>query len=323
MERIESRLLRALHREPAWPTSLLEAELQASAAELGAAVARLQAEGFRIETDGEGRLSWSGGPDRLDRDAIAARLNVECIGRQLQVYREVDSTNDLALQAALRGEHGVAILAESQRKGRGRRGRQWHSAPEYGLWFSVVLRFAKMPSPGLISAWPAVAIARVLREQLGLPIGIKWPNDLVAEGRKLGGILVENRQDTEGHAALAVGIGLNLLHTPEDFPDELRHTACSLRMLTGEDVLCRNRWAARFLQALDDDLPLLTRHPVELLQRAAEWSTLLGRRVWVEEEGERRVGLAREFDEHYGLILVDSDGKAFTVVHGEVSCRPD
>lgn len=138
--------------------------------------------------------------DRLD----AAEIDVP--GLQVRVLERCESTNDLALQAS----SGVLIAAEEQTAGRGRRGRRWHSAPGAGITFSLARRVQR-PARELagLSLVAGVAAARALRT-LGVPVYLKWPNDLVVDGAKLGGILVESRNGS--HAV--IGIGVNCRRAP-------------------------------------------------------------------------------------------------------------
>lgn len=138
------------------------------------------------------------------------------VGTQVHHHEEIGSTNDEALRA---GADGAVIIADRQRAGRGRHGRAWHSAKALGLWMSVAFT---EPVPGL-----AFGTALALRDALNrfTPVTVKWPNDILAHGRKLAGILLESR---DGRTAL--GIGINVAHGVRDLPPELRDSATSLAL---------------------------------------------------------------------------------------------
>ncbi|MFM1918980.1 MAG: hypothetical protein RLZZ303_614 [Candidatus Hydrogenedentota bacterium] len=140
---------------------------------------------------------------------------------RIEWLEETSSTNTVALESQ---EEGLVVVADRQTAGRGQHGRRWESAPGLGLWFSIALRGTPQ---GLNFAAPLA-----LREALAplVPVRIKWPNDLLVDGRKLCGILVEHRAGWN-----ALGIGLNVNHAPGDFPEELRAIATSLRMVTGKE----------------------------------------------------------------------------------------
>lgn len=185
-------------------------------------------------------------------------------GLPVRVVGEITSTNDELLR---RGEEGAPsgtfLFAESQTAGRGQFRRPWSSAPGLGLWFSLLLRMeindASIPS---LSAFAAVALVRALRTLGATDAGIKEPNDVLIGGCKVAGILVETRVGNDPFAV--VGIGLNVNHTPEDFPEELRGRAASLSMITGSS-LDRNTVAASLIGELGKADRLMRESPQELL----------------------------------------------------------
>ena len=172
---------------------------------------------------------------RLDPDVLRAALSPSAtVGREVLVFEETDSTNDLARQAGDNGiGEGLVIFAETQRAGRGTRGRRWMSPPYRGLWFSVLLRPAAVPN----ARWPeltfcaALAVAEAAELATGQSARIKWPNDVLLGGRKVAGILVEchHRHDP---GFVVVGIGLNVFQQSGDFDPELRDRAASLAMMS-------------------------------------------------------------------------------------------
>jgi BirA family transcriptional regulator, biotin operon repressor / biotin---[acetyl-CoA-carboxylase] ligase len=184
----------------------------------------------------------SAGGGRIEVEALRAALAGRgvLLGRALEYHETIDSTNDRARELALAGEpEGMVVLAREQRRGRGREGRPWHSAPELGLYVSVILRptGAGERAPILALA-AAVGAASGLRAASGVDVRIKWPNDLVTHPpggarRKIGGILTEGRAGVEGVRDVIVGVGVNVNHEQADFPPELRDIAGSLRLERG------------------------------------------------------------------------------------------
>jgi len=162
--------------------------------------------------------------------------------RRLRWFSTVGSTNDIALGLADDGAaEGTTIAADTQTAGRGRRGREWFSAPGAGLYVSVVLRpeVRRLPMPAepatpRITLAAGVALAEGVRASTGLPAELKWPNDLVSTRRKLAGILAETSGDAGDGSAVVVGIGINVRHTP--FPSALAATATSLETELGRPV---------------------------------------------------------------------------------------
>ena len=195
---------------------------------------------------------------RLQADLIRAELPERTvIGREVLVFEETDSTNDLAARAGDDGlAEGLVIFAESQRAGRGTSGRKWISPPHRNLLFSVLLRPGQVP----VSRWPeltfcaALAVAEAAEALTGVVARIKWPNDVLLGGRKVAGILVESYQ-RRGPGFVVVGLCLNVLQKEEDFDPEIRQRAGSLGMAAemagkGAEVPDRSRVAGRVLECL-------------------------------------------------------------------------
>jgi BirA family transcriptional regulator, biotin operon repressor / biotin---[acetyl-CoA-carboxylase] ligase len=146
----------------------------------------------------------------------------------------MESTNDRGLELLDRGfPEGTLVLTEEQTRGRGRRGRDWISPTRRGIYASLLLRPAMEPFQlPLITFAASLAVARTLEAETGQPAGIKWPNDVQLRGKKAAGILAEART-FENHPAVVVGVGMNVNQEPEDFPEEFRSRATSLRMVSG------------------------------------------------------------------------------------------
>ena len=198
--------------------------------------------------------------DRLVADELRATLGEGQMGNQLVVVEETGSTNDLAWEAEARGSpEGFVVFAERQTAGRGRYGRHWESAPYQGLWFSVLLRppVTLNESPRLTSLLAGVAAATIIGET-GCAVSIKMPNDIYVAGRKIAGVLVEGRTASDGSYVAVAGLGMNVNQTLEDFPEELRATAGSLRMATGRQIQ-RGPLATALLRKLETDYRAFTR----------------------------------------------------------------
>jgi BirA family biotin operon repressor/biotin-[acetyl-CoA-carboxylase] ligase len=155
------------------------------------------------------------------------------VGGKIYHVDTCTSTNDLARELAVKGaEEGVVVQAEEQSAGRGTKGRSWYSAKGQGLYLSVILR-PPAEAAAFMPLMAGVAVREALAAATGLPVGLKWPNDLMASGKKLGGILCESQWAGQNLEFAVVGIGLNLLHGQADFPPAIRPQATSVRMGTG------------------------------------------------------------------------------------------
>lgn len=245
------------------------------------------------------------------------------VGREVRVLPEVGSTNDYLKEAAREGApEGLVLLAERQTAGRGRLGRNFQSPAGKGLWLSLLLR-PQCPPERLpqVTALTAVAVRRAILAACGLETGIKWPNDLVWQGRKLCGILTELETGGDG-LALVIGIGLNVSQQPEDFPPELRPTAVSLTQALGRKIP-REPLAAALLRRLDAmyrDLLSGSLAPWRQDYRAA--CVTLGREVRVlRPDGRETLATALDVDRDFGLIVRRTDGTEEILRSGEVSVR--
>jgi BirA family biotin operon repressor/biotin-[acetyl-CoA-carboxylase] ligase len=164
-------------------------------------------------------------------------LNTIFFGQVIYQQLEVDSTNKWAKNLASEGAvDGTLVIAESQTCGRGRLGRSWASAPGLGLWFSLILR-PKISTAALagINLLAAVSMAKAIYQVTGVQVQIKWPNDLVYNGRKLAGILAEISGEMDLVNYLVLGMGINVNHTESDFPPELAGLATSLKIIKQDE----------------------------------------------------------------------------------------
>ena len=203
-------------------------------------------------------------PDRwdpLDQEILATSSPW---GVPVRVVDETGSTNDELLALGEKGAPtGTLLFAERQTAGRGQFRRPWSSARSLGIWCSLLLRMdvsdATIPS---LSAFPAVALVETL-QLLGIRgHGIKAPNDILIDGKKIAGILVETRTGRDPYAV--IGIGLNVNHTPGDFPEDLKDCAVSLAMLTGR-LFDRMSVASILIEELAKAGCLIQEAPGELL----------------------------------------------------------
>lgn len=242
---------------------------------------------------------------------------------QVNWYDTVDSTNTKAKALARDGApHGTVLIAGAQTAGRGRMGRSFASPAGLGLYLSVILRpGCKAEDLMHLTCAAGVAACDAVLSVSGCRPGIKWINDLVAEKKKLGGILTELSVDAgTGLVSYAViGIGINCNHRPEDFPPELRDIAVSLKTVTGKAVEI-SRLAAALITALYAmDQTLLSGRDAMMARYRADCVTL-GQQVRVIGQ-ETRNATALDVDQAGGLVVRYENGDIETVSSGEVSVR--
>lgn len=246
------------------------------------------------------------------------------VGNRLLCLDSVDSTNTEAKrQAALGAEEGLVILSDHQTAGRGRAGRSFHSPVGRGLYLSALLRPALSPEEvANFTAWAAVAVCDGIQSACGVRPEIKWVNDLVLNGKKLCGILTELVPDqTTGKLDyLVVGVGINVAHTKQDFPEDLRSMATSLQLELGRPI-DRNALAVEVIRAMDR---MYDRFPADkavcLDQYRADCLTV-GKPVRLITPVSSREAVATGIDEDFRLLVTYPDGTRDAIATGEVSVR--
>jgi len=250
----------------------------------------------------------------------AARATSELTGTRFSRFRWVDetgSTNADLLAAAREGAPEQVLGADHQTAGRGRLGRTWTAPPGASLLCSVLVRPPDGTDPHTITTALGLAAAEAVEEVVGLTVGIKWPNDLVAgrsgapDDRKLAGVLAESTVAGGRVEAVVVGIGCNV-NWPESFPDELSATATSLRHLAGHDV-DRTDLVVAMLRRFEAHLAA----PERLVDQVLARSATVGRAVRVERAGGDLVGTASGLTPDGRLVLA-ADGTTHEIAVGDV-----
>jgi BirA family transcriptional regulator, biotin operon repressor / biotin---[acetyl-CoA-carboxylase] ligase len=256
----------------------------------------------------------------LDPAEIRRFLKARRLGTRIECLAETDSTNtDLVVAARGGAPEGSVIIAESQRRGRGRLGRSWVSPAGLNLYCSVLLRPDLAPEDvPLLTLTAGVAVADAVAAFAGGRAAIKWPNDVLLDERKVAGILTEMEAVSGRAAFVVVGIGVNLNSGEADFPPEVRSLATSIALATGQPVE-RARFAAHLLDALDARYESVLRDGFSALLPA--WSArdaLRGRRIEVRAGDERIEGVAAGLAPNGRLILETSAGPR-EIMAGDVS----
>jgi BirA family biotin operon repressor/biotin-[acetyl-CoA-carboxylase] ligase len=243
------------------------------------------------------------------------------IGRDIQVFEQTTSTNDVVEKLARDGvKEGVVVFAESQTKGRGRLGRQWMSPARKGLWFSILLRPELRPQETTqLTVAAATALWRAIRAVTGIAAEIKWPNDILIRGKKVVGILTELSAEVDRvkHVTLGVGVDVNL--SASEFPADLRKIATSLRVESGKPV-SRPELATAILRELDRDYARVCAGQFGAL--ADEWEqhcTTIGKNVAI-QIGDRKIrGRAEALDDDGALLIRTEHGHLERIIGGDVT----
>ena len=321
---IDARILQGLHT--AGPEGVSGAELShnlgISRAAIWARIEDLRALGYDIEASPHAGYRLLSAPDALHADDLSWRLaGVREIGREIHVFEQTTSTNDVVEKLARDGvREGAVVFAEEQTQGRGRLGRKWVSPSRKGLWFSVLLRPALRPQAATqLTVAAATALRNAIEEQTGLKAEIKWPNDILVSGKKVAGILTELNAELDRIKYVLVGIGVDVNINAGEFPQELRGQATSLQLEAGKP-LDRAELAAAILRELDREYSRVL--DGQFAAVATDWEqhcTTLGQRVVI-RLGERRIsGRAESLGDDGALLLRTEHGHLERIVGGDVT----
>ncbi|MBR2214991.1 MAG: biotin--[Selenomonadaceae bacterium] len=255
--------------------------------------------------------------------AVKNGLKTAYMGQNYLFHAAIDSTNNEAKKLARAGvAEGTVVLAEEQGAGRGRLSRAFFSPKGKGLWFSVILRPPFLPQEApKCTLMAAAAVARAM-EDINLTPGIKWPNDIIHEGKKVTGILTEMSAEMDSINYVVIGIGINVNIWPEDFPAELREIATSLTVMGGKKI-SRVAFLQRVLKHLENLYEdAKKRGFAPIIEEWRRHSVTLGQNVQVLGVGQNESfsGYATDIDET-GALLVDTGSEVRRVLAGDVSIR--
>jgi BirA family biotin operon repressor/biotin-[acetyl-CoA-carboxylase] ligase len=280
----------------------------------------LRNEGYLIDSSTRKGYLLREALDRLLPAEIESSLRSKRLGHRIVFKQEVDSTNRLARDLAISGAvEGTLVVAESQTGGRGRKGRSWFSPSGEGICLSLVLRPRFQPAEApKMTLLAGVALAKTLIPIVPSRITIKWPNDVLAGGKKVAGILIEIATEIDNIDYMIVGVGLNVNTPLESFPEELRKRATSLAAETGCPVR-RVEILGAFLERFERYYDLLGRDGFgPVIQRWRELSDMAGRRVRVHSFNGSLEGTIAGIDDDGVLLLTGVDGAVERVISGDV-----
>jgi len=257
-------------------------------------------------------------PGTLSARRIATALAGQEIGHDVQVYLELPSTSDHVRELGLTGyPHGVAVFAESQTAGRGRRENRWSAEPGRDLLLSILLRpQVRMEAWPRLTTLAALALCRAIEETTSLAPAIKWPNDVYINGKKTAGILAETFMGSGG-AFMVLGIGLNV--NTRTYPAQLQGiaTSLSLEMAGGPTFVDRQRLAVSLLRQLNALLPLWESGYETVISKVRARSWLLGKPIRALIDGREVTGQAAALNEEGHLLMQRADGSILALTSAE------
>lgn len=243
-------------------------------------------------------------------------------GEEVRWYREVDSTNKLASEIVKSGvRQETIIVTDSQSQGRGRFERVWHSPDEKGLWFSIVLPYySEISRAAQITLLTAVAVTEAVKKITGIDAGIKWPNDLLIDNKKLCGILTEMVTDSKSDdVTVIVGIGLNVNMSLEDMTEEIQSKSTSLFIESGVET-DRKILLAEIMKSFHSWLSIWINEGFDVIRNQwIAYNVTIGKELKVNSWDEYYCGRATGMDEYGSLEILDSNNNLQKLNSGEVS----
>ena len=299
-------------------------QFQVSRTAVWKVINQLKEEGYQVEAVRNKGYRIIESPDVLTREELSVQIGdaTRWAGQEIVCFTETDSTNVRARKLGENGAaHGTLVVAEQQTAGRGRRGRGWESPAGSSIYMSLLLRPEFLPNKApMLTIVMAYSVATALREQTGLDFRIKWPNDIVLNGKKVVGILTEMSTEIEYINHVVIGVGINV--NTEAFPEEICATATSIRRESGKTWRRAELIAAilrqfevqyeRFVK--EEDLAYLREAYDAILVNCNREVRILG-----EKDGNRAVALG--IDDQGELLVRKEDGTVTSVYAGEVSVR--
>jgi BirA family transcriptional regulator, biotin operon repressor / biotin---[acetyl-CoA-carboxylase] ligase len=258
--------------------------------------------------------------DTYDIPQLRRDLHSTRFGHPLEYRDRVTSTNDRILDMARRGApEGTVALTEEQTAGRGRRGHSWFSPPGMGIWTSFLLR-PRLPGKHLppLTLCAAYAVASCIEENTDVDLCIKWPNDILINDRKVAGILAETKNMLREGPCVVVGIGINVNHTLNVFPDELKASATSLRMVKNEPI-SRQPLFCKMVEKFESVYHMYLETGLrDILPKITSRLAWLGEMVEVNEPVKPTFGRIVEVNEDGSLSLETKDNRCIAIYSGTI-----
>lgn len=282
---------------------------------------KLKEEGYKIESVSNKGYRLMEAPDIINEDELKSIRKTVWAGKEIVYFDVTDSTNIQAKRLAEDGmPHGTLVLAGAQKAGRGRRGRHWESPEQGGIFMTLLLRPSFAPQKAsMLTIIAAMAVAKAIRIETSLPAEIKWPNDIVLNGKKICGILTELNTEIDTINYVVAGIGINVSN--QAFGKEINATATSLA-LEGGGTLYRATLIEAVLEQFEYYYEIFCRN-LDLSFILEEYNSFLvnrNRQVRILDPKEPFTGIAKGINAK-GELLVETENGETSVSSGEVSVR--
>lgn len=281
----------------------------------------LKNDGYQIESVSRKGYKLTGSPDILTYEEIRVYLKTNRIGRKIIYKKSIDSTNLECKRIADAESEGTAVVGEEQLKGRGRLGRSWTSPPYKGIFMSIILKpDIDMEEAPKITSIGAAAVFLAFKD-IGIECQVKWPNDIVINGKKVCGILTEMSGEINRINYIVIGIGINVNLNNDDIPEDLKDKATSLLIEKGKNIDRRillsgllNNFEILYDEFLSGDYS-------KTVSICRDNSSLIGKEVKIIKNGKEAVGKAIDIEKDGALIIQYKNGEKDKIISGEVSVR--
>jgi BirA family biotin operon repressor/biotin-[acetyl-CoA-carboxylase] ligase len=298
--------------------------LQVSRTAVWKYINQLKDMGYVIESQTKKGYRLMESPDSLMPQEIKESITTEVIGQNLTFLEQVDSTNLYAKKIAEGSfAEGTVIIADEQLQGKGRMGRSWTSPKGKGIWMTIMLKPKICPADAAkITLITACAVCQAIEDICGIYPKIKWPNDIVLNGKKLCGILTEMSAEMDEINYLIVGIGINVNLELEDFPEELKAIATSIKIEKGDSIK-RKELAAAIINKFESYYKVFikTGSIKDFINEYKKKSAILDKEVRVISSNQEVQGIVVDISEEGQLTLKLEDGSIKQLISGEVSVR--
>ncbi|WP_313568505.1 biotin--[acetyl-CoA-carboxylase] ligase [Acetoanaerobium noterae] len=281
-------------------------------------ISKLKELGFEIESVTKKGYKLLSYPDILNKELIEIGMKSDFIGHSVEVLESVDSTNDYAKKKAKELVDGSVIISLEQVKGKGRRGRSFHSGKGDGIYLSIILKPGFEPTKApFITSIAGAALVNTFNK-FNIQTKVKWPNDVLINGKKVAGILTEMSADMEFIEYIVLGVGINV--SGLEFPNELKNIATSLK-LEGYDVKKLNIiW--QFIYEFEILYNLyLNENTSEVVNILRNNSSVIGKQINVHYMNEIESAIAVDINNQGALIIKTQEGEVKELSSGEISIR--
>lgn len=301
---------------------MLSDQLKVSRTSISKYMTSLKEEGYEIESVSRKGHKLISSPDVLTKEEISEHLKTQTIGNTIYYYNTLDSTNRLSKDIAMDEDEGTVIIANQQSDGRGRLGREWTSPSGTGIWMSIIVKPKINPmDASKVTQITAASVYNAMAD-MGIETSIKWPNDIILNGKKIAGILTEMTSEMMQINYMVIGIGINVNLDIEDIPENIREKASSLKIETGQDI-DRKELVGRILNNFEYFYKklILSGDIAEAIEICKSKSILIGKNIRVISRSSEVERLATGLTDSGELIVEDEFGNKETIISGEVSVR--